>query len=151
MIKLDALIQPDCIRHPLNADDPRGVIMELVQMLRDQSLVADVDEIADAVWAREQQRSTGIGEGLAIPHGRCDSLRKVVAAVGWTDTPIDFQAADGKPVRLIVLIVSPTDDTTHHVQALGAISRTLGHATIRQAAMESTSAETLHAILCGTG
>ena len=151
MITLDALIHPNCIRHPLNADDPRGVIRELVEMLHDQSLVADVDEIADAVWAREQQRSTGIGEGLAVPHGRCASLRSVVAAVGWTSTPIDFQAADGKPVQLIVLIVSPTDDTTNHVQALGAISRTLGQVAIRQAAMESTSAEALHAVLCGTG
>ena len=151
MIELQSLIQLDCIRHPLNADDPRGVITELVQMLHDRNLVADVDETADAVWAREQQRSTGIGEGLAIPHGRCASLRKVVAAVGWTSTPIDFKAPDGNPVQLIVLIVSPTDDTTNHVQALGAISRTLGQVAIRQAAMESTSAEALHAVLCGTG
>ena len=151
MIELQSLIQLDCIKHPLDACDPRGVITELVQMLHDRKLVADVDEIADAVWAREQQRSTGIGEGLAIPHGRCASLRKVVAAVGWTDTPIDFQAADDKPVQLIVLIVSPTDDTTHHVQALGAISRTLGRAEIRHAAMKSTSAEALHDILCHGG
>ena len=151
MIELQSLIQLDCIKHPLDARDPRGVITELVQMLHDRKLVADVDEIADAVWAREQQRSTGIGEGLAIPHGRCASLRKVVAAVGWTDTPIDFQAADGNPVQLIVLIVSPTDDTTHHVQALGAISRTLGRTEIRHAAMKSASAEALHGILCQGG
>lgn len=150
MIELHALIQPDCIMHPLTADDPHGVIRELVQLLHDRNLIADAEETADAVWAREQQRSTGIGEGLAIPHGRCASLKRVVAAVGWAAAPIDFKAPDDKPVQLIVLIVSPPDDTTNHVQALGAISRKLGHASVRQAAMNSASSEALHDILCGT-
>ena len=92
MIELHALIQPDCIMHPLTADDPHGVIRELVQLLHDRNLIADAEETADAVWAREQQRSTGIGEGLAIPHGRCASLKRVVAAVGWAAAPIDFKA-----------------------------------------------------------
>ena len=150
MIELHALIQPDCIMHPLTADDPHGVIRELVQLLHDRNLIADAEETADAVWAREQQRSTGIGEGLAIPHGRCASLKRVVAAVGWAATPIEFNAADGNPVQLIVLIVSPPNDTTNHVQALGAISRKLGHASVRQAAMDSASGEVLYDILCGT-
>ena len=150
MIEVQSLIQLDCIRHPLEATDTRGAITELIQLLHEQGLVADAEDTADAVWARELQRSTGIGEGLAVPHGRCPALRKVVAAVGWTPTPIDFKAADGKPVQLIVLIVSPPEDTSAHVQALGAISRVLSQAAIREAAMESTSAESLHSILCQT-
>jgi len=148
MIELNSLIQPDCILHPLKGTEPQSVIRELVELLHDRGHVQDPDETIALVWAREQQRSTGIGDGLAVPHGRCPSLKKVVAAIGWTDTPIDFKAADGAPVNLVVLIISPTEDTTGHVQALGAISRVLGSRDVRTAARQCQSAEALHALLC---
>ena len=148
MIELKSLIQPDCILHPLKGAEPQSVIRELVELLHERGLVKDAEETTAAVWAREQQRSTGIGEGLAVPHGRCASLKKVVAAIGWTDAPIDFKAGDGIPVNLIALIISPPEDTSGHVQALGAISRVLGDRTVRNAAGACTSAEALYTLLC---
>lgn len=148
MIELKSLIQLDCIRHPLEATDPHGVIRELVELLHEHGLVQDADETIAAVWKREQQRTTGIGAGLAVPHGRCPSLTKVVAAIGWTNRPIDFKSSDGAPVTLVAMIISPPEDTSAHVQALGAISLTLGKQEVRAAAMASSSAEDLYALLC---
>ena len=148
MIELKSLIQPDCILHPLKGTEPQTVIRELVELLHDRGRVQDPDETSALVWAREQQRSTGIGDGLAVPHGRCSSLKKVVAAIGWTDNPIDFKAGDGVPVTLVVLIISPSEDTSGHVQALGAISRVLSKSDVRTAARNCTSAEALYELLC---
>ena len=148
MIELHALIQPDCILHPLTASEPHGVIRELVQLLHARNLIADAEETADAVWAREQQRSTGIGDGIAVPHGRCEHMDQIVAAIGTADPAIDFQASDGKAVNLVVLLVSPTRNTTLHVQALGAISRRLGHAEIRRRLRNCPDAGCVYDVLC---
>jgi mannitol/fructose-specific phosphotransferase system IIA component (Ntr-type) len=150
MIELKSLIQLDCIRHPLEANDPHGAIRELVELLHEHGHVQDADGTTAAVWEREQQRTTGIGNGLAVPHGRCPSLKNVVAAIGWTDRPIDFKSSDGSPVTLVAMIISPPEDTSAHVQALGAISLALGNQEVRAAAMTSSSAEDLYALLCNT-
>ncbi len=150
MITLNSLLQLDCIKHPLESTDPRGAINELINLLHEQGHVQDPEDVANAVWKRELQRTTGIGEGLAVPHGRCPSLERVVAAVGYAAIPIDFKSSDDKPVEMIVLIVSPPDNTTEHVQALSAISRVLGNPATRKEAFNSDSAESLHDVLCSS-
>ena len=119
--------------HPLHASDVHGAIAELVEHLSGLGRLVDPDRIADVVWTREQQRSTGIGDGIAVPHGRCEHVEQIVAAVGVADSPIDFKSGDGKAVNLVVLLVSPTENTALHVQALGAISRRLSDEQVRRA------------------
>jgi mannitol/fructose-specific phosphotransferase system IIA component (Ntr-type) len=72
---------------------------------------------------REQTRSTGIGAGIAIPHGKCKAVKELVMAVGIAHDPIDFASIDAKPVSIIFLLVSPSDQTGPHIQALARISR----------------------------
>ena len=110
--------------------------------------IDDAETIIEAVWTREQQRSTGIGDGIAVPHGRCEHMDQIVAAIGTADPAIDFQASDGKAVNLVVLLVSPTRNTTLHVQALGAISRRLGHAEIRRRLRNCPDAGCVYDVLC---
>lgn len=117
------LITPECIRSPLTADDKRGVIDELVGLLVEQGRVVDGQSLKDAVWTREQTRTTGIGHGLAIPHGKCPGLPGLAIAIGKPAEPLDFQAIDDKPVRLVVLLASPPDRTSDHIQALARVSR----------------------------
>jgi mannitol/fructose-specific phosphotransferase system IIA component (Ntr-type) len=73
--------------------------------------------------AREQTRSTGIGSGIAIPHGKCAAAKELVMAVGIATDPIEFDSIDNKPVNIILLLVSPPDQTGPHIQALARISR----------------------------
>jgi len=75
------------------------------------------------VLARERTRSTGIGSGIAIPHGKCKAVRGLVMAIGIAHEPIDFVSIDGKLVTIILLLVSPADQTGPHIQALAQISR----------------------------
>ena len=137
------LINPEVCRVPLESTDRAGIIRELVAHLGSIGKVDDVDAITEIVWERELQRTTGIGEGLAVPHGRCPKLEKLVLAMGIPSQPIDFQSFDRKPVEFVVLVLSPADAITDHVQVLGAVSRLMGDRSFRQQAIDADSAESL--------
>ncbi|MEO1278818.1 MAG: PTS sugar transporter subunit IIA [Planctomycetota bacterium] len=122
-MKLLDILDSECIKAPLVASEKRSVIDELVDLLADLNRVHDPQSLKDAVWAREQTRTTGIGHGLAIPHGKCEGLKGLAMAIGKPESPIEFEAIDGQPVRLIVLLASPPDRTSDHIQALARISR----------------------------
>jgi fructose-specific phosphotransferase system IIA component len=120
---LTQILQPTCIKAPLESTDKDGAIEELVNLLAANNQLHDRDAVFEAIMMREATRSTGIGSGIAIPHGKCDGAKDLVMAIGIAKTPIDFDSIDSKPVNLIVLLASPTDKTGPHIQALARISR----------------------------
>ncbi|GAB5496158.1 MAG: hypothetical protein Phyf2KO_12380 [Phycisphaerales bacterium] len=122
-MKLTDLIIPECILAPLQATEKQSVINELVTALADAGKVSDAESLMETVWTREQTRTTGIGQGLAIPHGKSESLKDMAMAIGKPADPIDFESVDGKPVRLVVLLASRPDQMSDHIQALAKISR----------------------------
>ncbi len=137
------LLNPKTIEVPMAATDRQGAIADLVRLLGAQGYIDDVEGITQTVWERELQRTTGIGEGLAIPHGRSDDLTSLVMAMGRPATPIDFASPDKRPVELVILLVSPTDCTSDHIQALGRISRLMVDRSFREAAYAADSAQAL--------
>lgn len=124
-MNLMEILKPECVKAPLDAGDKRGAINELVDLLSACAKIADPAALKEAVWAREQTRTTGIGHGLAIPHGKCAGVGGLAMAIGKPPAPLDFQAIDGKPVRLIIMLASPPDRTADHIQALAKVSRLL--------------------------
>ncbi len=143
-MKLIDIIHPDSIRVPLAATTKHEAIDELVDLLSAQGRIGDPAALKRVVWEREMQRSTGIGEGLAIPHGKCPGLSGLVAAIGLPSEPLEFDAIDQKPVRLVILLASPAERIAEHIQALGRISRTMADPSMRQAAYAADSAEALY-------
>src|SRR5690606_11369631 len=135
------ILTPDCIKAPLEAVDKKGVIDEMVDLLAAAGRVAQPEALKEAVWTREQTRTTGIGHGLAIPHGKCAGMASLAMAIGKPARPMDFEAIDGQPVRLVVLLASPPDRTSDHIQALARISRLMTMDEFRSRIYEATSAE----------
>ena len=138
------ILSPKAVKVPLVSTDKRSVINELVDLLADAGLIQDPDTLKRVVWDREQQRSTGIGDGLAIPHGKSNCSQDLVMAIGRPAEPIDFDSLDHNPVGLVVLLASPPKRTSDHIQALGKISRIMSDPSFRKAAYAATSAETLY-------
>jgi len=120
---LTQILQPTCIKAPLDGKDKDSVITELVDLLAENNLLLDRDIVLEAVFARERTRSTGIGSGIAIPHGKCNGVEELVMAVGIAAEPVNFDSIDQKPVSIVILLVSPADRTGPHIQALARISR----------------------------
>jgi len=126
------VLSPQAIKVPLEATEKKAAIDELVDLLGSNGQITDSEGLKEAVWEREQQRTTGIGEGLAIPHGKSSCSSKLIMALGRPAEPIEFNSVDKKPVRLIVLLASPPDKTTDHIQALGKISRLMADKDFRE-------------------
>jgi fructose-specific phosphotransferase system IIA component len=144
---LAQIIQPSCVRVPLEAKDKTSAITELISALDAEKLLINRDEALQAVFAREQTRSTGIGSGVAIPHGKCKAVKELVMAVGIARQSIDFNSVDGKPVSIIMLLLSPFDQTGPHIQALAKISRMMLDESFRSRLQNATSAQEVYELL----
>lgn len=147
-MRLTEILKPQNIKMPLVAMTKADAIGELVTVLADNGELTDAKRVLDAVLERESTRTTGIGNGLAIPHGKCTGTDHLVMAIGRPGTPVDFQAIDGRPVSLIWLLASPPDKTGPHIHALARISRLMTIDKFRQAiAAAGTPAEIYETIV----
>ncbi len=142
-MRLTDILQPECVKVPVVAADKRGAIFELADLLVDHTGIRDREGFKNAVWKREAIRTTGIGHGIAIPHGKTAGVDRVRLAVGRTVEPLDFEAIDKKPVSLIFLLASPDDHNGPHIQALGRISRMLFDEALRQSMLRADSGDAL--------
>ncbi len=141
------ILNVDCIRAPLHATGKREAIDELVDVLAGLGRVGDAKALKDAVWTREQMRTTGIGAGLAIPHGKCVGMPGLSMAIGKPAKPMEFDAIDGQPVKLIVLLASPPDRTSDHIQALARVSRLMTMEQFREQIYAASSAPEIFELL----
>ena len=146
-MELSKILTPDHIRVPLESTDKTGVITELIDVLAASGSLHNRDVALEAVLKREAERTTGIGYGLAIPHGKSNGCQQLVIAAGRPAQPIDFQSLDNRPVTFVVLLVSPPDQTGPHIQALAKISRLMNMEDFRDAVGNVSSAEELHDLI----
>jgi fructose-specific phosphotransferase system IIA component len=144
---LTQILQPTCVKVPLEGKDKYVVITELVDLLVANRLVQNQEIALEAVFTREKTRSTGIGAGIAIPHGKCSAVRELVMALGIAHEPIDFDSVDGKPVSIVILLVSPLDQTGPHIQALARISRLMLDEEFKRALEQASSAQAAYDLL----
>jgi len=147
---LTQILQPNCVKVPVENKDKEAVITELVDLLDANGLLLDRDAALDAVLTRERTRSTGTGAGIAIPHGKCNAVKELVMAIGIAHEPIEFDSVDGKPVTILILLVSPADQTGPHIQALASISRLMLNEEFKQKLEQASSADEVYELLNDT-
>ena len=122
-MQLKDILRRENIKAPLAATDKKDAIKELVELLARNKDVKNPDLVLASVLERESIRTTGVGYGLAIPHSKCGGVKQLTIAIGKPEQPLDFQSLDGQSVYLIVLLVSPPEQTGAHIQCLAGISR----------------------------
>jgi len=144
---LSELLVPAAISTRVRATTKREAIAELVGLLENGHGIDSQGEILDRVMRREAMMSTGIGNGVAIPHGKARSVDRMLAACALAPSGIEFESVDGEPARLFILLVSPENIGAIHVRVLANISRLLKEESVRQDIVESGSASELLAAL----
>ena len=144
---LTQILQPNCVKVPVENKEKEAAITELVDLLDTNGLLLDREVALDAVLTRERIRSTGTGAGIAIPHGKCEAVKELVMAIGIAKEPIEFDSVDEKPVTILFLLVSPTNQTGPHIQALAGISRLMLNDEFKQKLEQVTSAEEVYRLL----
>jgi len=143
-MNLKEILSVENIRCPLESDRKQDAINELVDVLARSGRIDNPDALKDAVWTREQTRTTGIGHGLAIPHGKCNGMDTLSIAIGKPAEPMDFDSMDAQPVELIVLLASPIDKTSEHIQVLAQVSRMINNAEFREKIYAASDAQAIY-------
>ena len=134
-----------------NHNEKEGVIRELVGLLLNAGAVKerDVGKLVQILLKRESLGSTGIGQGVAIPHGKSDCVSTLVAAFGISRTGVNFDSLDGEPVYIFFLLIAPEDSAGPHLKALARISRLLKDKHFRETLRAAKDEKTLVTIIQG--
>src|SRR5437899_10406162 len=148
-MRLSELLNTNAITLRLKAQAKKEALVELVELLESAHGFDSHGEILDRVMRREAMMTTGIGNGVAIPHGKARSVGRMAAACAVAPDGLDFESEDGRPVHLLVLFVSPENATTLHVRVLANLSRLLKEESVRKTLREAKSPDAFLASLQG--
>ena len=142
-MKIMDFLNPKAVSVDLKAQDKRSVIKELAGLLAAAGEIKNRDELVRVLMDRETLGSTGIGQGIGIPHGKSSRVKKLIAALGISRRGVDFESLDGEPVYIFFLLVAPAESAGPHLKALARISRLLKDKYIRDALKKSTDAKSI--------
>ena len=146
-MKLLDFLQKEAIAPTLVAKDKVSVLVELAQVLVATGNVASAPAAVQVLQEREKLGSTGIGEGIAIPHGKLKELDQVVAVFGRSTGGVEFDSMDGAPVHLFFLLMAPENSASTHLKALARISRLLKDRSFREELLQAASRDDLFEII----
>ena len=146
-MKITELLAPECVVADLNSEKALDVIKELSECFAKQYPQLDQAQLMKVLLEREKLGSTGIGDGVAIPHGKIKGIEGILAAFGRSRKGIDFQAIDEKPTHLFFLLIAPENSAGIHLKALARISRLLKDPSFRQKLIEAPSESDLYRII----
>jgi PTS system nitrogen regulatory IIA component len=145
-MKIAEFLHPDAIIASLGSRDAPGVLGELCTPLAAGARV-EQRALLDTLLEREKLGSTGIGEGVAIPHGKLPGLSGLTASFGRSTSGIDFKAIDGKPTHLFLALFAPDNSAGAHLKALARISRVFKNPGFRESILRAPDARTIYQLI----
>ena len=146
-IKIADILDPACICLNMEAKDKVSALNQMVDLLALNGKVHDRATLATVILDRERLMSTGIGNGVALPHGKTNVVDRAMAALATLRTPIDFDALDDKPVSIILLLVGTEGNVGVHLRLLSRISRMVGSEQFRTSLLNTKSIENVMTLL----
>ncbi|GAB5534661.1 MAG: PTS sugar transporter subunit IIA [Rubricoccaceae bacterium] len=138
---LTSLLAPERISVGLAMASKDEVLAEMARMASTSAAVSDPDLLLRDVLAREARMSTGVGNGLALPHARTQAATESLLTLATLASPIDYAALDEQPVRLVVMLAGPEADRVAHLHILGRVSRVLSDAVVRSRIEDASSSD----------
>ena len=146
-MKITDILGEDSIIEELTSRDKKGVLEELVSILVEHGRLKDTEKSVQVLLERERLGSTGIGDGIAIPHGKLHQINNIICSFGRTRTGIDFQSIDEKPTYLFFLLLAPEDSASEHLQALARLSRLLKDDQLRKQLLKAKTKQDIYRII----
>lgn len=146
-MKISELVGEELIIDELKSRTKLEVLDEFSSLLYENQKIGDREGLARVLAARESLGSTGIGDGVAIPHGKIKGLKGLVLAFGRSTRGIDFDSLDGQPARLFFLLVAPEDAPGEHLRALARISRLMKNGHLRESLLKAQDKKEMKRIL----
>ena len=145
-MNISDLLRPDAVLASLKVQSKKQLLQELAQRAAQQSTIAE-RRIFETLTERERLGSTGVGQGIAVPHGRLAEVQQILGVFARLETPIDYDAVDKQPVDLVFMLLAPDAAGADHLKALARVSRLLRNQQTCEKLRAATKAEALYAIL----
>lgn len=136
-----SLLDTNTVLPNLKASNKAEILDSMVSTLRGKVSNKEVENIKEAVIEREEIMSTGVGKGLAIPHGKTAGVEQTYASFAILKDPVDYEAIDNKPVNMVFLLVGPQSSNSMHIKMLSRISRLMNNSDFRERLLQCSSAE----------
>jgi len=130
-MKITDYLTSEFVSASVKGRNKNDVIEEMLSLISTSKKILDFEKVRRAVFDREQVMSTGVGNGFAIPHGKSDAVTDIVAGFGVTERPIDYDALDDKPVRLVFILIGKENMVGSHIKLLSRVSRLMNSETFR--------------------
>ena len=146
-MNLKTVLTAETINLNLKGSSKNEIINELLDILVAAKKIPDREAALNAVFDREQKMSTGMKHGIAIPHGKSNTIEDLVACIGISEKPVDFDSLDHEPCRIFIMTLSPIEKTGPHLQFLAEISLLFKSAEKRQEILNAVSPEAIIKIL----
>ncbi len=146
-MKLSEIIEPDRIIPELKASDKKGVLEELAELVAARNPSIDKDALVKVLLEREKLGSTGIGDGVAIPHGKLNGVSEPIISFGRSTKGLDFDSMDEQPVYIFFLLIAPENSAGIHLKVLAKIAKLLKNSSFRKRLMEAKTREELYEII----
>ena len=140
-LNISDILTPRCIRLDLDVKDKHEALEALVALIGETGVVRDTAELRRVIFEREKLMSTGIGNGVALPHGKTNTVQRSVAALATLRQPIAFDSIDDQPVTIILMLVGTEGNVGMHLRLLSRISRTIGSDAFRTALREARTTD----------
>ena len=146
MNRISRLINPANILLDFPASSKKR-LFEHAGLLFENNHSVEKGKVFDSLFARERLGSTGLGSGVAVPHGRIKGLKSPLAALVVLNEPISFDSADGQPVKLLVFLLVPENANEEHLEILSEVAELLSDSSLRQRLIEATEVSDIHTVL----
>jgi PTS system nitrogen regulatory IIA component len=146
-MKISELLRSEAVNADLKAKGKNEVLAEMVDGLMKVQNGLDREEVIRVLLEREKLGSTGIGDGVAIPHGKLKGVKDLIISFGRSRNGVEFDSMDGKPVSLIFLLVAPEESVGVHLKALARISKLLKNPAVRQKLIDASDGQRIYQII----
>jgi mannitol/fructose-specific phosphotransferase system IIA component (Ntr-type) len=148
-VSITELLRQETVRTPLRSRKKKEALDEMAELLMASGRAKDEKSLRKALAAREKMGTTSVGNGVAIPHGKCDETEGMCVAVGIAPDGIDWDAPDGKPVRILVALSGPPNKPVDHLRLLSQVARLLGREAVREQMIQASSSSEILEVLAG--
>jgi PTS system nitrogen regulatory IIA component len=146
-MKISELLNPEAIVAEMQSEDKSRALTELTDALINCEPSLDRDDVIEVLQEREKLGSTGIGDGVAIPHGKLAGIPELMLAFGRSRKGVDFESMDGQPAHLFFLLIAPEESVGVHLKTLARISKLLKDPAVRQRLLEAANQELIYQVI----
>jgi len=143
-VKLSDILRESSVVADIKGVTKREILYEMVETLKNAKLIDNVDSVVDIIMEREKLGSTGIGDGVAIPHGKMKKLNTILCVAGRSKEGVNFDAVDRQPVHIFFLVLAPEDSASMHLKVLSRISKVLRDQSFRKKILKLADAHEIY-------